>query len=256
MIHRHLRTTPYLVALGLSLAACVLAVAPPRPAAAQVRIVLDDFERHTPGEPPESGWVYITKRKRILTLSRVLEAGERLHVQAEEGGEGADDANQFVRAYTKGEALRFSKRNGEEMNWNIERFPRLSWRWRLQAWPRNATERDDDRNDVAAAVYVTFGTDWIGRPKSIKYTYSSALPVGTVVEQGPLKVIVVSSAQTGEPGTWTAVERNVRADYRRVFGDDPPNPEVITLWSDSDSTGGTSEADFDDLAIAAPVAAR
>jgi hypothetical protein len=250
MIHPPLlRAAHSLAVLLVSLGVLALATAP-RPAAAQDRIVLDDFERHVPGTPPEDGWVYITKRERILTLARVLESGERFHVQT------GDDGNRFVRAVTRGEALRFSKRNGEEMNWRIDRFPRLRWRWRLHAWPRNATERDDDRNDVAAAVYVTFGTDWLGRPKSIKYTYSSTLPVGTVVEQGPLKVIVASSAQTGEPGAWTTVERDVRADYRRVFGDDPPNPEVLTLWSDSDSTGGTSEADFDDLAIAAPADAR
>ncbi len=98
-------------------------------------------------------------------------------------------------------------------------------------------DRDDDSKD------------WPGRPRSIKYTYSSTLPVGTTASYGALRVIVVASAADGL-GDWIRIERDVVADYRRVFRRDPPNlPVFITLWGDSDNTGGVSDVYFDDIAL-------
>src|SRR5690625_7757155 len=88
-------------------------------------------------------------------------------------------------------------------------------------------------NDTGAAVYVTFDTDWLGRPRSIKYTYSSTLPVGTVVRFGPLRVIVTDTGADGI-GDWRQVDRDVVRDYQQVFGGDPPDrPLSSTLWRDS-----------------------
>jgi Protein of unknown function (DUF3047). len=100
---------------------------------------------------------------------------------------------------------------------------------------------------------VTFGSDWLGRPKSIKYTYSSSLPVGTTVSFGPLKVIVVDSAREPRAGEWETVQRRIRDDYRQVFGGSPPDrPVSITLWSDSDTTGDEAVVDIDDLELLPP----
>src|SRR5690625_7612951 len=99
-------------------------------------------------------------------------------------------------------------------------------------------------NDTGAAVYVTFDTDWLGRPRSIKYTYSSTLPVGTVVRFGPLRVIVTDTGADGI-GDWRQVDRDVVRDYQQVFGGDPPDrPLSITLWRDSDGTTPSAQADL------------
>jgi hypothetical protein len=51
-------------------------------------------------------------------------------------------------------------------------------------------------------------------------------------------------------GDWKTVRRNVVADYRRLFGEEPPQrPLLITLWSDSDDTGDRAEVDIDDLIL-------
>lgn len=205
-------------------------------------ILVDHFESDTVGEPPNQ-WEYVTSEKEVLSPREVLEEGEdeQFYV-AEEGG------NQFVRVVTKGEALRFTVRNGRNFDWNFQSHPRLQWRWRAHALPEGASEKGE--NDTGAAMYVTFGKDWLGRPKSIKYTYSSSLPVGTVVSFGPLKVIVIDSAREPRLGEWKTIERNVVEDYRQVFGGSPPDrPVSITLWSDSDTTGDESKADFDDIKL-------
>jgi len=203
-------------------------------------IQVDRFESDAVGEPPRQ-WRYVSKDKEVMAPGEVLGANERFYVAQEAG-------NQFVRAFTNGEALRFTVRNDHEIDWNLQAHPRLAWRWRAHTLPERASEKG--QNDTGAAVYVTFGTDWLGRPKSIKYTYSSSLPVGTVVSFGPLKVIVVDSAREPRLGEWKTLRRNVVQDYRQVFGGSPPDrPVSITLWSDSDTTGDEAKVDFDDIRL-------
>lgn len=215
---------------------------PADPDTSAARIV-DDFEAYDTGSLPEA-WKFITSGKEVWALERIVNEQETFHVVEEDG-------NKFGRLYTEGEALRVTLRNEEDYDWDLRDHPRLTWRWRALKLPEGASE--EDKNDVGAALYVTFGSDWLGRPKSIKYTYSSSLPVGTVVSFGPMKVIVVDSALEPRLGQWKSVQRNVVADYDQVFGGDPPDrPISITLWGDSDTTGDSSEADFDDIELLPP----
>lgn len=207
-------------------------------------ILVDNFEDYEIGTFPE-GWVFVTSNKDIRTHEEVMDPGEEVVVEEEEG-------NRFVRLITKGEALRYTRRNGEDFDWDLQTHPRIKWRWRAHRLPGGASEKG--RNDTGGALYVTFGTDWLGRPKSIKYTYSSSLPVGTVVSQGALRVIVVDSANEPRFGEWKTMQRNVVDDYRQVFGGQPPNrPLSITIWSDSDTTNDEAEVDIDDIEILPPL---
>lgn len=209
------------------------------PALAQPRVV-EDFNSYRADAAP-GRWVFFTSSGESEPLARHFRPNERFLVRAEGG-------NRYLNLYTRGEAQRITLLEGEHFDWDLDRYPLLRWRWRANTLPPGAAE--DKRNDVAGAVYVTFGTDWLGRPQSIKYTYSSTLPVGTVVRQGPLRVIVASSRVTGR---WQTVVRDVRLDYRSVFGGDAPDPESITLWSDSDDTGAEASVDVDDLTLLPPV---
>ena len=206
-------------------------------------ITVDDFENDTPGSFPE-GWVFVDENEDIRSYEETRDDGEIMEARNENG-------NHFVRLITRGEALRYTKRNGVDFEWNLKDHPRLRWRWRAQQLPEGASEKG--QNDTGGAVYVTFGSDWLGRPKSIKYTYSSSLPVGTIVSFGPLKVIVVDSAVEPPQGEWQTVQRNVVNDYRQVFGGEPPDrPVSITISGDSDSTKDTSKVDIDDIRLLPP----
>jgi len=155
-------------------------------------VLVEDFERYEPGVFPDR-WVFVSSDERILSYDEVRDEGETMVVREE-------NENQFVRLITEGAALRYTLRNDTNFDWDLRDHPHLQWRWRALHLPEGASERD--KNDTGGAVYVTFGTDWLGRPKSIKYTYSSSLSVGTVVSFGPLKVIVVDSAKEPRLGKW------------------------------------------------------
>ena len=202
--------------------------------------VVEDFEAYEVGGSP-TAWNVIKDGRELVPVPPVPRSADEYFEVREE------DGNKYAHAYTKGEATTLILVNGEGFTWDLKYRPVLRWAWRATALPEGAREDEKDLNDTGAAVYVTFSQDWLGRPRSIKYTYSSTLPVGTVVSQGRLKALVVAS---GESGEWTSVMRNVAEDYRRLFGKEPPDePISIALWSDSDNTGGPAEADFDDLTL-------
>jgi len=202
--------------------------------------ILDDFEDDRPGDSPGK-WRFLGRRDReFRPLDTIMDRDEKFFVVSERG-------NRFLRAYTDSQAQRISLPAGR-LEWKLAEYPILSWEWRALRLPTGAAE--NSVNDTGGAVYVSFSkTDWLGRPLSIKYTYSSTLPVDTVVSTGNVKIIVVSSGANGM-GSWVHIERNVIDDYRRLFGGDPPNePYTVTLWSDSDDTKTVAEVDFDNLTL-------
>ncbi len=207
------------------------------------KIVVDDFEDDAPSEFPK-GWKFVGSDKEVKTYEETKAPGRTMTVRK-------DGENRFVRLSTEDNYLRYTKRSGVDFEWNLKDHPRLKWRWRARKLPEGASERG--QNDTGGAVYVTFGSDWLGRPKSIKYTYSSSLPVGTTVSFGPLKVIVVDSAREPRTGEWETVQRRIQDDYRQVFGEDSPDrPVSITLWGDSDTTGDEAKVDVDDIELLPP----
>jgi hypothetical protein len=241
-MHPSLHTSGTVVVSLLGLLLCLgTAFVSPGQSPSRRRIVVDDFEADRAGAYPRR-WQYVSKsQKTVVPLDRLMNDQERFYVVAE-------GDNKYLRAYTRAQAQRITLLNGQGgYRWDLRTHPRLAWKWRALQLPEGASERNV--NDTGAALYATFEADWLGRPKSIKYTYSSTLPVGTVVGFGRLKVIVVASARDGI-GRWIAIERDVAADYRDVFGDDPPHrPVSITLWSDSDNTRDVAEVDFDDIVL-------
>lgn len=221
----------------------------PLPASEPQRVGIENFERYPTGAYPDR-WRFLTSSREFLPLSAVMNERKECRVRQEA-------QNKFLRCVTRGEALRITLVNREDfaLDWALRQHPRLRWRWRAVHLPASAREDRRHWNDSGGAVYVTFGTDWLGRPISIKYTYSSLLPVETVVDYGPLKVLVVSSGIDGM-GPWVSVERDVMADYQRLFGKEPPSrPLSLTIWSDSDNTKDYAIVDFDDFELLPAIAA-
>lgn len=207
-------------------------------------LLVDDFENYVDGGLPTQ-WKYIEGRKLVWVQDRHMRPNERFYV-VEEGG------NKFVRAYSNGEAVHLTMANDRDgFDWNLQTHPYLSWEWRANELPRGAREDKNRLNDAGLGLYVFFDMKGvlIKKPQAIKYTYSSTLPVGTILKQDKLRVMVVASGKEGF-GRWMRMERNVVEDYRRAFGKEPPSrPLSMRLWSDSDNTNQVGEGDFDNIRL-------
>lgn len=211
---------------------------------AQEPIMVEDFEDYAAGEAPFNWKILNRNTRSVESLDPDLVRDQDYFEAVLHGN------NTVLRAYTRNETVQIARLNGDGYEWDLQTHPVLSWQWRATALPEGAREDRRGLNDTGAALYVMFDCeDWLGRPCSIKYTYSSTLATGTTARYGPLRVLVVSSQSAGT-GEWIQLERNVADDYALLFGDeDPPEPLLIMLWSDSDSTGGVSEVYFDDIVL-------
>ena len=231
-------------AAGLMRAVVLLMAALTAQAGATQPVQVEDFSYE--GSVPTKWRILDRRSKQSLPLPAVLQRDDDYVEVVTRNGE------RMLRVYTRNETVQVARLNGEDgFDWDTRRHPVLMWRWRAERLPEGARETSNARNDTGAALYVTFDcNDWLRRPCTIKYTYSSTLPVGATARYGQLRVMVVSSALDGL-GRWIDIRRDVRADFRALFGKEAPaRPAFIMVWGDTDNTKGTSEAYFDAIAIA------
>jgi len=213
-----------------------------RPSAEEARpdlVLVEDFEGYRQGDIP-TGWKHRNDGRLVDFGPKYMDDDEYFVVKEEEG-------RRFLRGRTDAQALSINRPNGNGYVWNTGTHPVLRWDWRAHRLPAGAREDKSRKNDAGAAVYVVFTGGW--RPRIIKYTYSSTLASGTTASYGRLKVLVVASGRDGL-GQWQTAERDVTADYRRLFDREPPRePVMIMLWSDSDTVKGVAEVDFDNIVL-------
>ena len=50
-------------------------------------------------------------------------------------------------------------------------------------------------------------------------------------------------------GSWVTEKRNVYEDYRKLFGEEPPEIGAVALMTDSDNTGGEATAYYGDITL-------
>lgn len=205
-------------------------------------LLIEDFESTALGELP-SGWY---NRDFTVKITSSEESFKYRYKVVEENG------NRFL-YYNDTDAHHMNFPLGRRMNLHLENTPVLSWKWRVSKLPENASEADDKRNDSAASIYVVFDMGKVAFfkkvPKSIRYTWSSTLPKGheSSVFFGNQKIVVVESGDE-QLGRWKTFRRNIVDDYRRLFGEEPPErPLAILILSDGNSTGSVAEASYDDL---------
>jgi len=128
---------------------------------------------------------------------------------------------------------------------------KLRWRWRIEGVNTNGSERELKKFDHAARVFVAFDT-FIGPPRTLNYMWGDVEKPGTVLEHpksGRAQIFVLESGND-KSGQWLAEERDVAADWRRVFPD-KPMPKIVGLgvMTDSDSLGKRLTGDYADLEL-------
>lgn len=138
-----------------------------------------------------------------------------------------------------------------EVTVDLERFPCLSWRWRISGvFAGNEAERTRAGDDYPARVYVVFDTG-IGfwNTRAVNYVWSSTQPVGmhwpnAYTDRAGMIAVASGDARTGR---WVHQHRDVAADYRRLFGEAPPDVAAVAVMTDGDDLGVSATADYADI---------
>lgn len=128
--------------------------------------------------------------------------------------------------------------------------PILNWTWRVGGLPTSADERTRAGDDYAARVYVIFsGGLMFWRTRAINYVWSNKQLIDSSwpnAYTGNARMIAVESG-SGRAGRWVEEHRDVRADYLRVFGEEPGRVDAVAIMTDTDNTGTMATAWYGDI---------
>ncbi|MBI5014859.1 MAG: DUF3047 domain-containing protein [Deltaproteobacteria bacterium] len=137
------------------------------------------------------------------------------------------------------------------IRYDLDRFPVLSWRWKAENVIAAGDESRKSGDDYVARIYVVFPHWFFPKTRSINYIWANRLPRGHHVPNPFTANAVMIAVESGPEnlGRWIAERRDVRADYRAVFGEDPPEVGAVAFMTDTDNTGEAATAYYDDLRI-------
>jgi hypothetical protein len=220
-------------------------------AAADV-VEVDGFSRAQPGERLPDGWETVELAGREGGRFRLVEDGGKTVLRL--------DADTSAASLARAVAL------------DPAAYPFLRWRWRVSNLIDRSDIREKSGDDFPARLYVLFDypverlslLDWaklkIARAiygeqvpaAALCYVWDKHAPAGTTVGNAytdRVRMIVLRSG-AASVGEWVSESRNLLADFRAAFAEEPPPVAGIVVAADTDQTGETVTAWFDSIRFA------
>ena len=138
----------------------------------------------------------------------------------------------------------------KKVEFRIQDFPILNWKWKAGKLPKGGDVREKSTDDQAAQVYIAFPKfPATVNTRIIGYIWDNEAPKGSTVTSkwwSKLKCIVLRD-KTDKLNQWFKERRNVYEDYKMLFGEEPPEVGGISLYINSQHTKSSAESCFDDV---------
>lgn len=158
------------------------------------------------------------------------------------------DGRDVVRATSNGTAsgLYFRRRI------DLDKTPILRWTWRVEGTLGDIDERTRAGDDYSARVYVIRSHSvLLWKTRAVNYVWASARPAGDTWPNaftGASRNVAVRSGDA-QAGQWVDERRDVRADFRALFGKSVRFVDAVAIMTDTDNTGGRAVAFYGDIAF-------
>lgn len=138
-----------------------------------------------------------------------------------------------------------------EIEFSPAEYPLLRWRWKIEATVPSGNARTKEQDDYPARIYVIFPHFFKPFSRTINYIWANKLEIDEVVPSLYFSRSVMVAVESGDQraGEWVEEKRNLLEDYRRIFGEDPVSVGGIAIMTDSDDTGESARAWYDDLRL-------
>lgn len=141
-----------------------------------------------------------------------------------------------------------------EIRVDLHRTPWLNWSWRVDRVLKGVDERTQSGDDYPARVYVVVsGGAAFWKTRSLIYVWSSHQPVGATWNNaftGNARVMALRSG-IQDAGRWVSEKRNIRTDFRQLFGEDLDAIDAVALMTDTDNSGQAATAWYGDIEFTA-----
>ena len=138
--------------------------------------------------------------------------------------------------------------------YDLKEYPILTWRWKVENIIKKGDEMKKDADDYAARVCVIF-PHWLpSLTKKITYFWANKLPKGKYTQSPYYSRSIMVAVDSGNEniGKWVTERRNVYKDFKMYFGEEPPQVGGIAIMTDTDNTGESAIAYYDDIKIEKP----
>ncbi len=214
------------------------------------QLVVGNFSLATPGGPLPQGW-------KPLTFDNIPE-----HTQYDL----VKDEQQVV---VKAVSHQSSSGLTREISIDPKEYPVIAWRWKVENILQKGDVAQKSGDDYPARLYITFQYDssqvgFFEKAKfetikllygqyppigAINYIWESKSPIGTMVPNPYTDRVYMFVTESGSANLnqWVTQERNIYEDYKKAFGEDPPNISGVALMTDTDNTRESAIAYFGDI---------
>ena len=158
------------------------------------------------------------------------------------------DGRSVVRATSRGTASGLFLRRRID----LEKTPILRWRWRVEGTLGDIDERTREGDDYSARVYVIRSHPvfpW--RTRAVNYVWASTRTPGETWRNAYTDSSRHVAVRSGDlhAGRWVDERRDVRADFRELFGESVRYVDAVAIMTDTDNTGGAAVAFYGDIAF-------
>lgn len=215
-------------------------------------ITIAEFSRAQPRGGPPAGWTVLS-----VAAARAPNTVELV----EDGGATV------LRVDSKHSASGITRR----LRADPAQHPMLRWRWKISNVIRGADISHKDSDDFPARLYVMFDYPIERLPfgervklhiaralydpnlpaATLCYVWDDRTPAGTIVASSysaRVRLIVAESGST-RVNRWVDFERDIAADFRAAFGEEPPEITAVAVATDTDNTGEAVTAHFGDISL-------
>ncbi len=138
---------------------------------------------------------------------------------------------------------------------SLKATPILEWTWKATVLPTGGDARSATTADQAAQIYVTWPRfPALLRSRVIGYAWDTTAPAGSTFTSAKTSTVtyVIIRSGPGDLGRWLTERRDVVDDYRRIWGEEPPDPGAISLSIDSNDTRSSAESFVAEIVFRAP----
>ena len=162
-----------------------------------------------------------------------------------------DNGRQVLLAQSDGTASGM----GRKIKVDLTETPFVNWSWKIESGLPQLAEDSKAGDDYAARLYVVkSGGALIWNTKALNYVWSgsqqreSSWPNAFKPKNATMLAIRGVDDGTGE---WVTEKRNVREDFKRLFGKDIKSIDAIAIMTDTDNSGLSASAAYGDIYFSA-----